>query len=392
MTNVSLMQEINMCDVYGQYLRIKDEVDAAIHEVIRLSAFIKGSKVGEFESNLGKYLNTNVISCGNGTDALQIAFMALGLQPGDEVITTPFTFVATAEVLALLGLKPVFRDVSPNSFIIDVQHIEKAITPKTRAILPVHLFGQSADMESILTIAEKHGLFVVEDAAQSLGTEYTFNSGTTMKSGSIGTIGCTSFFPSKNLGAFGDGGALFTGNPTLAEKIRSIANHGMKVKYYYDRIGVNSRLDTLQAAILDVKLKYLDRYVAARQNAADWYDRHLGPIEGLTLPCRVTFSTHSFHQYTVRTNRRDELQKFLKSRGIPSMIYYPAAIHLQKAYAYLGYRAGDFPESEQLMKEVLSLPMHTELTEEQLEYITGAIQEFFYNRKVAERHREKIKK
>lgn len=380
-------QTIHMADLYGQYLHIKDEVDAAIQEVIRSSIFIKGGKVSEFELNLSRYLNANVVACGNGTDALQIAFMALELQPGDEVITTPFTFVATAEVLALLRLKPVFVDVLPDTFNMDPAKIEAAITARTRAIMPVHLFGQSADMEAILRIAAKHGLYVVEDAAQSLGTDYIFRNGQTQKSGTIGTIGCTSFFPSKNLGAFGDGGALFTYDEALAARIRSIANHGMKVRYYYERIGVNSRLDSIQAAILDVKLKYLDRYIASRQEAAVWYDKHFEGLSGLQIPCRIPFSTHSFHQYTIRTQARDELQTFLKSRGIPSMIYYPAAIHLQEAYAYLGYRPGDFPVSEQLVREVLSLPMHTELTEEQLGYISGAVREFFngnINRKGAE--------
>lgn len=380
-------QTIHMADLYGQYLHIKDEVDAAIQEVIRSSIFIKGGKVSEFELNLSRYLNANVVACGNGTDALQIAFMALELQPGDEVITTPFTFVATAEVLALLRLKPVFVDVLPDTFNMDPAKIEAAITARTRAIMPVHLFGQSADMEAILRIAAKHGLYVVEDAAQSLGTDYIFRNGQTQKSGTIGTIGCTSFFPSKNLGAFGDGGALFTYDEALAARIRSIANHGMKVRYYYERIGVNSRLDSIQAAILDVKLKYLDRYIASRQEAAVWYDKHFEGLSGLQIPCRIPFSTHSFHQYTIRTQARDELQTFLKSRGIPSMIHYPAAIHLQEAYAYLGYRPGDFPVSEQLVREVLSLPMHTELTEEQLGYISGAVREFFsgkINRKGAE--------
>lgn len=380
-------QAIHMADLYGQYLHIKDEVDAAIQEVIRSSIFIKGGKVSDFELNLSRYLNANVVACGNGTDALQIAFMALELQPGDEVITTPFTFVATAEVLALLRLKPVFIDVLPDTFNMDPAKIEAAITARTRAILPVHLFGQSAGMEAILRIARKHGLYVVEDAAQSLGTDYIFRNGHTQKSGTIGTIGCTSFFPSKNLGAFGDGGALFTTDDALAARIRSIANHGMKIRYYYERIGVNSRLDSIQAAILDVKLKYLDRYIASRQEAAVWYDKHFEGLSGLQIPCRIPFSTHSFHQYTIRTQARDELQTFLKSRGIPSMIYYPAAIHLQEAYAYLGYRPGDFPVSEQLVREVLSLPMHTELTEEQLGYISGAVREFFngkINRKGAE--------
>lgn len=366
-----------MADLYGQYLKIKNEVDASMQEVIRSSVFIKGGKVVEFEKNLSDYLESQVISCGNGTDALQLAFMALELQPGDEVITTPFTFVATAEVLALMGLRPVFVDVSPDTFLMDISGIQPAITSRTKAILPVHLFGQSADMESIMQMADQHNLFVVEDAAQSLGTDYIFKNGNTQKSGTLGTIGCTSFFPSKNLGAFGDGGALFTVNEELASRIRSIANHGMKVRYYYERVGVNSRLDSIQAAVLDVKLRYLERYVQARQMAAQWYDRHLSGISGLDLPARVGHSTHSFHQYTIRTDHRDLLQEFLKSSGIPSMVYYPKAIHLQEAYRYLGYREGDFPVAEALCNQVLSLPMHTEMDDTQLEFITNTIKKFY---------------
>ena len=373
------MNEIHMADLYGQYLNIKKEVDQAIQEVIESAIFIKGGKVTEFEQHLQEYMGCPTITCGNGTDALQIAFMALALEPGDEVITTPFTFVATAEVLALLGLKPVFVDVEPGTFNIDISKIEASITSRTRAILPVHLFGQSVDMEQIMGIARKHDLFVVEDAAQSLGTEYKYPNGDYRMSGTIGHIGCTSFFPSKNLGAFGDGGALFTRNEELAAKIRSIANHGMKVRYYYERIGVNSRLDSIQAAILDVKLKYLDNYIRARQAAAHWYDSQLAYLEDLLIPSRVAFSTHSFHQYTIRTGNRDGLQAFLKSRGIPSMIYYPRPIHLQEAYGYLGYKEGDFPVAEQLSNEVLSLPMHTELDNVHLAYITDTILEFFGN-------------
>ena len=366
-----------MADLYGQYLKIKEEVDAAMQEVIQSTVFIKGGKVNDFEKNLSNYLHTNVIACGNGTDALQIAFMALELYPGDEVITTPFTFVATAEVLALLGLKPVFVDVYPATYNMDVTKIEAAITPRTRAILPVHLFGQSADMESIMRISRRHNLFVVEDAAQSIGTDFLFSDGKQLKSGTIGHIGCTSFFPSKTLGAFGDGGALFSSDEKLAAKIRSIANHGMKVRYYYERIGVNSRLDSIQAAILDVKLTYLNQYIEARQTAATWYDQSLAAIEGLSLPERVSYSTHTFHQYTIRTEKRDQLQQYLKENGIPSMIYYPEAIHLQEAYRYLGYVQGSFPVAEQLAKQVLSLPMHTELEEEQVQYITLCINNFF---------------
>ncbi len=371
------MNQIHMADLYGQYLNIKEEVDQSIQQVIESAIFIKGGKVTEFEQNLKEYMGCPVITCGNGTDALQIAFMALELKPGDEVITTPFTFVATAEVLALLGLKPVFVDVKPGTFNIDIEKIEAVITSRTRAILPVHLFGQSVNMQQVMAIARKYDLYVVEDAAQSLGTDYWSGDGKNLKSGTIGHIGCTSFFPSKNLGAFGDGGAIFSRNEELAARIRSIANHGMKVRYYYERIGVNSRLDSIQAAILDVKLKYLDNYIQARLTAADWYDRHLGHLEDLIIPMRVTYSSHSYHQYTIRTGMRDELQAFLKGRGIPSMIYYPSPIHLQEAYRYLGYNEGDFPVAEQLSREVLSLPMHTEMNEDQLGYITDTILEFF---------------
>lgn len=365
-----------MCDTYGQYLTMKEEIDTAMQEVIKSTQFIKSGKVLEFERELASYLQTNVIACANGTDALQIAFMALGLQPGDEVITTPFTFIATVEVLALLGLKPVFADVHPGAFNLNENEVEKVITKKTKAILPVHLFGQCAHLEPMLKLAEKYNLFVVEDAAQALGTNYIFNDGTTKMAGTIGHIGCNSFFPSKNLGAFGDGGAIFTGDEKLASVIRSIANHGMKVKYLYERIGVNSRLDSIQAAVLSVKLKYFGKHIKARQNAAAWYDEHLKNIEELRLPERVDYSSHTFHQYTIQTRRRNELQQFLKEKGIPAMVYYPGVIHLQEAYQFLGYKKGDFPVSEQLAETVLSLPMHTELTGEQLEYITNSIKKF----------------
>ncbi len=370
------MEKIHMCDTYGQYLTMKAEIDAAMQEVIKSTQFIKSGKVLEFEEQLANYLNSNVITCGNGTDALQIAFMALGLQPGDEVITSPFTFIATVEVLALLGLKPVFADVLAGTCNIDVSKVEQTITKKTKAILPIHLYGQCADMESLLELAEEHNLFLVEDAAQALGTKYIFNNGTKKEAGTVGHIGCTSFFPSKNLGAFGDGGAVFTSDEKLAAIIRSIANHGMRAKYQYERIGMNSRLDSIQAAILSVKLKHFDKHINARQFAADWYDKNLNGIEELKLPERVDYSTHSFHQYTIQTSQRNELQQFLKERGIPSMVYYPGVVHLQEAYQFLGYKKGDFPVSEHLAETVLSLPMHTELTEEQLEYITNAIKRF----------------
>jgi dTDP-4-amino-4,6-dideoxygalactose transaminase len=371
------MQAIHMCDTYGQYLTMKEEIDAAMQKVIKSTQFIKSGRVLDFEKNLANYLNTHVIACANGTDALQIAFMALGLQPGDEVITTPFTFIATVEVLALLGLKPVFADVEPGTFNLDASLIEEVITEKTRAILPVHLFGQCAHLKPMIELAQKYNLHLVEDACQALGTDYLFSDGSPKKAGTVGIIGCNSFFPSKNLGAFGDGGAIFTGDENLAAVIRSISNHGMKAKYQYERVGVNSRLDSLQAAILDVKLKYFAKHLKARQEAAAFYDEHLGDIQEIIIPQRVNYSTHSFHQYTIRTGRRDELQQFLKSKGIPSMVYYPGVIHLQEAYRFLGYQKGDFPVSEQLAETVLSLPMHTELTEEQLEYIVNTVKEFF---------------
>jgi dTDP-4-amino-4,6-dideoxygalactose transaminase len=371
------MQTIHMSDIYGQYLTMKEEIDAAMQEVIKSTQFIKSGKVLDFEKKLSAYLNTNVIGCANGTDALQIAFMALDLQPGDEVITTPFTFIATVEVLALLGLKPVFVDVCPNKYNIDSSKIEQAITEKTKAILPVHLFGQCSDLETIQKLTEKYNLYLVEDACQALGTEYIFKNGTEKHAGTIGDIGCNSFFPSKNLGAFGDGGAIYTSDDKLAAIIRSIANHGMKAKYQYERIGVNSRLDSIQAAILEVKLKYFDKHVKARQTAAAYYDEHLTGTEGLQIPARASYSTHTFHQYTIRTEKRNELQKFLGEKGIPSMVYYPGAIHLQEAYRFLGYKKGDFPISEKLGETVLSLPMHTELPEEHLKYIVMKVKEFY---------------
>ena len=370
---------LQMVDLLGQYEKIKSEIDAGIGEVIRSSIFVKGGKVTEFEQHLKHYLNVgHVIGCGNGTDALQIALMALDLKEGDEVITTPFTFVATLEVLALLKLKPVLADVDPETYNIRPELVSRCITPRTRAIVPVHLFGQCADLESISEIATRHQLFVIEDACQALGTDYIFKNGQRVKAGTIGDIACNSFFPTKNLGAFGDGGALYSNNDELARKMRSIANHGMGQRYYYQQIGMNSRLDAIQAAILDVKLNYLDQYVKARQEAAAFYDKQLADISQLSIPVRIPYSTHSFHQYTIKvSHKRAELQQFLHAKGIPSMIYYPLPLHLQEAYHYLGYQKGDFPVSEQLSEQVLSLPMHTELTKEQLMFITSAIREFF---------------
>ncbi len=374
------MEKIQMVDLTGQYNKIRSEIDAAISNVITSAAFINGPEVKAFGKNLETYLNvSHAITCGNGTDALQIALMSLNLKEGDEIITTPFTFIATAEAIALLGLKPVFADISPCCFNIDPAEIEKQITKKTKAILPVHLFGQCANMDAITDIADRHNLYVIEDAAQAMGSEYTFSDGLVKKACAMGHIGCTSFYPSKNLGCFGDGGAMLTSIPELAEKMQSIAQHGSAVKYYHERIGVNSRLDALQAAILNVKLKYLDRYNQSRVKAAGYYDKELEGIEQLTVPKRMKQSTHIFHAYTLKTTAqdRDPLCKFLKKRGIPTMIYYPVPLHLQKGYSKYGYKKGDFPVSEALTGSVLSLPMHTELSNEQLQYICNAVREYF---------------
>ncbi len=365
------MQNIQMVDLISQYKKIKDEIDKEIFSVIDSAKFIKGPVVTEFQDNLAAYLNAkHVIACGNGTDALQIALMALDLKPGDEVITSDFTFIATVEVIALLGLKPVLVDVYPDTFTLDIEQLEKAVTSKTKAIIPVHLFGQAADMDKINAIAQKHNLFVIEDTAQALGAEYFFNN-EKQKLGTIGDIGCTSFFPSKNLGTFGDGGALFTNNDALAEKIRSITNHGMKVRYYHDYIGVNSRLDSLHAAILKVKLKYLDQYNAARKQAADYYDQAFEKCKHLIIPARNKKSSHIFHQYTLQLKNADRaaLIEHLKSKNIPAMIYYPVPLHKQKAYSHYKFNDHDFPVTNKLSETVFSLPMHTELTKEQQDYI-----------------------
>ena len=367
------MKKIEMVDLKSQYQKIKSDVDFEMQKVIDSAAFVKGAKVVEFQQNLEKYLGVkHVIPVGNGTDALQIALMALGLKPGDEVITPTFTFIATAEVVALLGLTPVVVDVDKDTFNISIDSIKKAITSKTKAIVPVHLFGQNAHMEEILKIARDNNLYVVEDACQSMGSYYIFKDGKKVSSGCMGNIGCTSFFPSKNLGCYGDGGALFTNDDELAAKIKVIANHGMEVRYYHDRVGVNSRLDSLQAAILDVKLKHLDEYIEQRQRAAQFYDNAFINSAKITIPKRSKYSSHSFHQYTIQLEGVDhfEVQKQLKEKGIPSMIYYPVPLHLQKAYRDDRYKEGDFPVAEKLCKTVLSLPMHTELDEEQLNYIT----------------------
>lgn len=372
-----------MVDLRAQYEKIGSEIDDAIKSVIESTVFINGPDVRLFEEELQKYMGVgHVISCANGTDALQLAMMVLGLKPGDEVITTDFTFIATIEVVALLGLKPVIVDPEPGTFNISAQAIKKAVTSRTKAIVPVHLFGQCADMESIMEVAKEYNLFVIEDAAQATGADYFFKNGTSKKAGTIGHIGTTSFFPSKNLGCYGDGGALYTNDETFARKLRSIANHGMKIRYHYDDIGINSRLDTIQAAILRAKLKHLSEFNAARRKVADRYDKAFSECRSITVPERSGYSSHIFHQYTIRVKngRRDELKKFLESKKIPSMIYYPGPLHMQNAYSYLGYKENDFPVTTLLCKEVLSLPMHPDMDSEQIDYITFSVLEFFDNK------------
>lgn len=374
----TLEKKIQMVDLKSQYLKIKAEVDAGIEEVISNTAFINGPAVKEFQADLENYLQVkHVIPCANGTDALQIAMMALDLKPGDEVITASFTYVATAEVIGLLGLTPVLVDVYEDTFDINIEAIEKAITPKTKAIVPVHLFGQCADMERIMALAQKHNLFVIEDVAQAIGADYTFSDGTIKKAGAIGTIGCTSFFPSKNLGCYGDGGAIYTNDDDLAKKLRMIAHHGQSVQYVHDVLGVNSRLDTIQAAILKVKLKHLDEYAAARNKAADFYDVAFANQPKLKTPVRVKNSTHVFHQYTLQLIGVDRklLREQLAERGIPAMIYYPIPLHEQNAYKSDRFKKEDFPITEKLCATVLSLPMHTEMDEEMLIYITDNVLE-----------------
>ena len=373
------MQPIQMVDLKQQYVKIKKEVDAAIHEVIDSAAFINGKAVTEFSASLAKYLDIkHVIPCANGTDALQIALMALDLQPGDEVITPSFTFIATTEVIALLKLKPVFVDVDPRTFCIDPAAIEKAITPKTKAIVPVHLYGQSADMEAIMDIARRHKLYVIEDNAQAIGSDYQFKDGTRKKTGAIGTIASTSFFPSKNLGCYGDGGAIFTNDDALANSLKMIANHGQSKRYYHDIVGCNSRLDSMQAAILNIKLPLLDEYIAARRKAADHYDAAFKGNPKITTPFRAPNSKHVFHQYTLLLEgvSRDGLNTFLAEHGIPSMIYYPVPAHRQKMFAAFGSESTKLEVTDWLTERVISLPMHTELSEEQLQFITDKVLEF----------------
>ena len=372
------MKKIQMVDLQTQYQNIKEDIDRGIQAVIDSAAFIKGAAVSSFQANLEQYTGAkHVIPVGNGTDALQIALMALGLKPGDEVITPTFTFIATAEVVALLGLTPVVVDVDWDTMNISVEAVKKAITKKTKAIVPVHLFGQCADMEELMAIAKAHNLYIIEDACQAIGSVYRFADGTEKQAGTMGEIGCTSFFPSKNLGCYGDGGAIFTNDDELAAKMRAIANHGMVVRYYHDTVGVNSRLDSIQAAVLDVKLKHLDEYIAARQKAATYYDNAFANHPHILVPARSEKSSHVFHQYTLRLVDvdRDAMREALAEAGVPAMIYYPVPLHMQKAYQDARYQVGDFPVAERLAACVLSLPMHTELDEEQLKYIVEAIGE-----------------
>ncbi|HPG72933.1 MAG TPA: DegT/DnrJ/EryC1/StrS family aminotransferase [Bacteroidales bacterium] len=378
------MKEIPMVDLKGQYMKIKGEIDAGISEVIENTSFIGGPAVKQFQQELASYLGVkHVIGCANGTDALQIAMMALGLKPGDEVITTNFTFIATVEVIALLRLTPVLVDVEPNYFNIDIDKLRKAITPQTKAIVPVHLFGQCANMEEIMKIALEHNLFVIEDTAQALGSDYYFSNGASAKAGTIGQIGTTSFFPSKNLGCYGDGGALMTNDDDLAYLMQSIVNHGMRVRYYHERIGVNSRLDSIQAAVLRAKLPHLDAYIEARNMAADFYSAAFAGNENIIPPARNSYSKHTFHQYTLKLRNidRNALQNHLKEKGIASAVYYPVPLHMQDAFRGYSCYADDYPVTEYLCKSVLSLPIHTEMQRETLQYISDSVLEFAYRRK-----------
>ena len=372
--------KLQMVDLLGQYKKIKNEIDKAVIEVIESSAYINGPKVKQFQQNLEKYLDVkHVIPVANGTDALQIALMGLGLKPGDEVIVPAFTYVATAEVIALLKLTPIMVDVDPDTYNLTGEIFEKAITSKTKAVVPVHLFGQTADMENIIKIAKKYNIAVIEDNAQAIGAIYTYNDGTQKQAGTIGDIGTTSFFPAKNLGAFGDAGAIFTNNDHLANEMRMIANHGQSKRYYHDRIGVNSRLDSIQAAVLDIKLKYLDDYANARRKAADYYDKAFKDIEEIQTPIRSENSTHVFHQYTMRikNGKRDELNQYLNSKEIPNNIYYPVPLYEQEAFSHLAGAIDFLPATDMLCKEVISLPIHTEMTEEIQDIIIEAVRNFF---------------
>ncbi|XOV67092.1 MAG: DegT/DnrJ/EryC1/StrS family aminotransferase [Fluviicola sp.] len=373
------MKKIQMVDLISQYQKIKPAVDKAIGEILETAQFINGPEVKGFQSELEDYLGVkHVIPCANGTDALQISMMALGLKPGDEVITPSFTYIATVEVVALLGLKPVFVEVDDKTFCMDPDKLEAAITPKTKAIVPVHLYGQAVDMESIMAIANKHGIPVVEDNAQAIGSDYHFSDGRSQKTGTIGAIGCTSFFPSKNLGCYGDGGAICTNDDDLAATMRQIANHGQSKRYYHDRVGVNSRLDSIQAAVLRIKLRELDNYIDARQKVADHYDAFFAQFENIQTPVRDPRSKHVFHQYTMILEGidRDELHQFLASKDIPSMIYYPVPAHRQEMFKSFNSEETDLPVTDWLTHRVLSLPIHTEMEQEQLDYICDAVAEF----------------
>ena len=377
------MKKIQMVDLQGQYHTIKDEINTSLQEIMETSAFINGPEVQKFQKELEEYLQVkHVIPCANGTDALQIAMMGLGLQPGDEVITSDFTFAATVEVIALLQLTPVLVDVEPDTFNIDPKAIRKAITPRTRAIVPVHLFGQTANMDAIMEMAREHNLYVIEDNAQAIGANYHSKGGKTLKAGVMGDVASTSFFPSKNLGCFGDGGAIFTNDDELAHMIRGIVNHGMYERYHHDVVGVNSRLDSFQAAVLRAKLPHLDEYNAARQASAAKYDAAFKGQENILTPFRAGEpDTHVFHQYTLKiTNgKRDELVKHLNEKGIPCGVYYPIPLHSQKAYKSSRYNEADFPVTNKLKKEVISLPMHTELTDDQIQHISQTVIEFVNN-------------
>ena len=373
------MKPIQMVDLSAQYLKIKPAIDEALHEVLNQTAFINGPAVGQFATELAAYLGAaHVIPCANGTDALQIALMALGLQPGDEVITPSFTYIATTEVIALLGLTPVFVEVDPQTYCIDPAAIAAAITPRTKAIVPVHLYGQAANMNAIMELANQHQLYVIEDNAQAIGSDYHLTDGRKVKTGTIGHIGCTSFFPSKNLGCYGDGGALYTQDAELARKIKMIANHGQEQKYIHDVVGCNSRLDTIQAAVLRIKLRQLDNYIDARRSVAEAYDAAFAQIPGVEIPFRAADSRHVFHQYTLILNNadRDGLNQFLAENGIPSMIYYPVPAHRQKMFDAFGGSSYVLKTTDWLTERVISLPMHTELDQEQLNFITGKVLEY----------------
>lgn len=373
-------KKIQMVDLHGQYLKIKPEVDKGIQEVIDTCAFINGPQVKEFGKELEAYSGAkHVITCANGTDALQIALMALDLKPGDEVIVPAFTYVASAEVIGVLGLTPVMVDVDPKTFNVSVENIKKAVSPRTKAIIPVHLFGQSCDMEPIMKLADELGIYVIEDNAQAIGSVYTFSDGIKKHTGTIGTIGCTSFFPSKNLGCYGDGGAIFTDDDKLAEKLRMIANHGQRIKYHHSVIGCNSRLDTIQAVVLKAKLPHLDEYCASRKAAADYYTANLKDVEGIVVPEELPASTHVYHQYTLQVldGKRDALKEYLASKGIPAMIYYPLPLQKQEAFRDITRAAESLEISQRLADSVLSLPIHTELTREEQDYIIDAVKDFF---------------